>query len=195
MSDHARFRKGFLLGLVIAITAAFFFVIKDFLMTIFVAAIFSGLAHPLYAALRNGFGGREALASAFTLLIIVLLVGAPFVFVVSIVTGEAVRITDNVTPFVAQLINEPGSINVYLDRVPGIQWLAPYRDALVTKAGEAVGSLGRVVVSSLTSTTRGTLALIFDFFMLIYAMFFFLMNGRRYLDSILRYLPLRESEQ
>jgi len=26
-------------------------------------------------------------------------------------------------------------------------------------------------------------------------MFFFLMNGRRYLDSILRYLPLREAEQ
>jgi len=68
MSDQARFRKGFLLGLVIAISAAFFFVIKDFLMTIFVAAIFSGLAHPLYATLRNGFGGREVLASAFTLL-------------------------------------------------------------------------------------------------------------------------------
>jgi predicted PurR-regulated permease PerM len=66
---------------------------------------------------------------------------------------------------------------------------------LLTKDGEAVGSLGRVVVSSLTSTTRGTLALIFDFFILLYSMFFFLMNGRRYLDSILRYLPLRESEQ
>ena len=50
-------------------------------------------------------------------------------------------------------------------------------------------------MSSLTSTTRGTLALIFDFFILLYAMFFFLMNGRRYLDSILRYLPLREAEQ
>ena len=37
MSDDARFRKGFLLALVIAITAAFVFVIKDFLMTIFVA--------------------------------------------------------------------------------------------------------------------------------------------------------------
>src|SRR4029453_17470045 len=142
MSDHARFRKGFLLGLVIAITAAFFFVIKDFLMTIFVAAIFSGLAHPLYAALRNGFGGRGPLPPAFTLLIIVLLVGAPFVFVVSIVTGEAVRITDNVTPFVTQLINEPGSINVYLDRVPGIQCLAPTRGALPTKAEHTALSLG-----------------------------------------------------
>ena len=54
MSDDARFRKGFLLALVVAITAAFVFVIRDFLMTIFVAAIFSGLAHPLYSAAAEG---------------------------------------------------------------------------------------------------------------------------------------------
>ena len=195
MSEDARFRKGFLLALVVAITAAFVFVIKDFLMTIFVAAIFSGLAHPLYWRLQRAFGGRKALASAVTLLIIVLLVGGPFVFVVSIVTSEAVRMTDDVTPFVRQLINEPTSINTYLDRIPGIQWLQPYREMLVTKAGEAAGSLGKIVVSSLTSTTRGTLALIVDFFLMLYAMFFFLINGRRYLDSMLQYLPLRESEQ
>ena len=195
MTEDARFRKGFLLALVVAITAAFVFVIKDFLMTIFVAAIFSGLAHPLYRRLRKAFGGREALASAGTLLSILLVVGGPLVFVVSIVTTEAVRLTDNITPFVTQLINEPTSINAYLDRIPGIQRLAPYRDVLVTKAGEAAGSLGRIVVSSLSSTTRGTLTLIVDVFMMLYAMFFFLIKGRHYLDSILQYLPLRESEQ
>jgi predicted PurR-regulated permease PerM len=195
MSADARFRKGFLLALVVAITAAFVFVIRDFLMTIFVAAIFSGLAHPLYARLQHAFGGREAVASVVTLLSIVLLVGAPLVFIVSIVTGEAVRMTDEVTPFIRQLINEPTSINSYLDRLPRIQWLEPYRETLLTKAGEAAGGLGRMVVTSLTSTTRSTLALIVDFFMMLYAMFFFLINGRRYLDAMLRYLPLRESEQ
>ena len=139
--------------------------------------------------------GGKPLASAVTLLIIVLLVGAPLVVVLTIVTNEAVRITDNVTPWVTQLINEPGSMNVYLDRIPGIERLAPYREPLLTKAGEAGGSLGKVVVSSLSSTTRGTLTLIFDFFMLLYAMFFFLMNGRVSRFDLLRYLPLRESEQ
>ena len=195
MSDDARFRKGFLLALVVAITATFVFVIRDFLMTIFVAAIFSGVAHPLYSGLRKAFGGREALASAVTLLFIMILAGGPVVFIVSIVTNEAVRFSDNVTPFVRQLINEPTRINVYLDRIPGIQWLAPYRETLLTRADEAVGSLGRIVVSSLSSTTRGTLTLIVDFFMMLYAMFFFLIKGRRYLDSMLQYLPLRESEQ
>ena len=31
--------------------------------------------------------------------------------------------------------------------------------------------------------------------MMLYAMFFFLKDGRRYLDAILRYLPLRDAEQ
>ena len=195
MRDDARFRKQFLLALVVAITAAFLFVIRGFLMTIFVAAIFSGLAHPLYARLHIAFGGRRALASATTLLVAVLLVVGPLVFVISIVTTEAVRMTDDVTPWATQIFNEPTRINVYLDRIPGIQRIAPYRETLIMKASEAAGSLGKVVVSSLTSTTRGTLALIFDFFIMLYAMFFFLPNGRRYLDSMLQYLPLRESEQ
>lgn len=195
MSEDARFRKGFLLALVVAITATFVFVIKDFLMTIFVAAIFSALAHPLYWRLRTIFGGREALASALTLLIIVLLVGAPLVFVASIVTAEALRMTDNVTPFVRQLIDEPTKINAYLDRIPGIARLAPYREMLLEKASETAGTFGAFVVSSLTSTTRGTLALLVDFFMMLYAMFFFLIKGRRYLDAMLQYLPLRASEQ
>ena len=150
MSDDARFRKGFLLALVVAISATFVFVIKDFLMTIFVAGIFSGLAHPLYLQFRSTFGGREALASAVTLLTLVLLVGAPLVFVVSIVTNEAVRMTESVTPFVKELINEPTSIDSYLDRCSAAQWLAPYREMLLTKAGEAAGNLGRTIVTSLT---------------------------------------------
>src|SRR5258705_5584205 len=113
MSENARFRKGFLLALVVAITAAFVFVISEFLMTIFVAAIFSGLAHPLYRRLREAFGGREALASAGTLLIIVLLIGGPLVFVVSIVTTEAVRMSDNGISFVAPPLNEPTSITTH----------------------------------------------------------------------------------
>jgi predicted PurR-regulated permease PerM len=195
MSENVRFRRGFLLALVVAITAAFIFVIRDFLMTIFVAAIFSGLAHPLYRRLLKAFGRRRVLASVTTLLVVVLVVVGPLVTIVTVVTGEAVRLTDNVTPWVQQMVDEPTRLNTYLDSIPGIERIEPYRETLLMKAGEAAGSLGKVIVSSLSSTTRGTLALIVDFFMMLYAMFYFLIDGRRYLDSILRYLPLREAEQ
>ena len=48
MSDDARFRRGFLLALVVGITAAFIFVVKDFLMTI-------GSARPLEDAARIAY--------------------------------------------------------------------------------------------------------------------------------------------
>jgi predicted PurR-regulated permease PerM len=100
MSDDAPFRRGFLLALVIGISVAFFAIIRDFVMTMFVAAIFSGVAHPLYRQLLAAFGGRKALASAMTLLTLVLVVGGPLVAVVTIVTNEALGMTENVTPWV-----------------------------------------------------------------------------------------------
>jgi len=195
MSHDTRFRKGFLIALVVAITATFVFVVQDFLMTLFLAGIFSSLAHPLYAGLRKSFGGREALASIVTLLVVVLLIGGPLVFVASVVTTEAVRMTEDATPFVGRLLNEPSTISGYLERIPGARWVAPYQEVLVTRAREAAVAFGKIVVSSLSSTTRGTLALIVDFFIMLYAMFFFLIRGRRDLDTILQYLPLREAEQ
>jgi predicted PurR-regulated permease PerM len=195
MSGNARFRRGFLLALVIAISAGFVFVIQDFLMLTFLAAIFSGLAHPLYRRVRRWLGDHDGWASALTILIILLLVVTPVVSILTVVTSEAVRMTESVKPWVEQIVREPSLLNIYLDRVPGIDRIAPYRAWLLTKAGEAAGSLGTVVVGSLSNTTRGTLTLIVEFFMMLYAMFFFLKDGRRYLDSILRYLPLRDSEQ
>jgi predicted PurR-regulated permease PerM len=195
MSGNVQFRRGFLLALVIAISAGFVFVIQDFLMTTFLAAIFSGLTHPVYRRLSRALGGRNGLASAATILLVLLVVVGPLVAILTVVTNEAVRITENVKPWVQQIVQEPLRLNVYMDRIPGIERLAPYREWLLTKAGEAAGSLSAVVVGSLSSTTRGTLTLIVEFFMMLYAMFFFLKDGRRYLDAILRYLPLHDAEQ
>jgi predicted PurR-regulated permease PerM len=195
MSGNPRFRLGFLLTLVIGISVAFFIVIQDFVMTTFIAAILSGLAQPLYRTMRRQLGGREGAASAATILIILLVIVVPLVMLLTVVTSEAVRITDNVKPWVQQVVQEPTRLNTYMDRIPGIDRIAPYREWLLTKAGEAAGNLGTIVVSSLSSTTRGTLSLILEFFLMLYAMYFFLKDGRRYLDAILRFLPLRDAEQ
>jgi predicted PurR-regulated permease PerM len=195
MADDARFRRGFLLALVVAISAAFVAIIREFLMTIFVAAIFSGVAQPVYRRLLAACGGRKALASSMTLIVIVLLVVGPLVFVVTVVTNQALRLSEDVTPWVQQIIKEPLQLNAYLDRIPGIERIAPYRETMLRKGGEAAAALGALVVASLSSTTRSTLGAIVNFFIMLYAMFFFLKDGRSYLTTILGYVPLRESEK
>jgi predicted PurR-regulated permease PerM len=194
MPANARFRKGFLLALVVGITAAFFFVIRDFVMTLLFAAIFSGLAQPLYRRLLALVGGRRAMASFLTLALVVLVVAGPLIAVFTVVANEALRFANEIAPRVAEMMQDPEQLRPYLSRVPGASWLIPYQDDLAARAVEAAGELGRVVVSTVSDTTRSTLTTIIDFFMMLYAMFFFLMD-RRYLDSMLRYLPLQESEE
>ena len=46
-----RFRRGFVLALVIGITAAFLWMVWAFVKTVILAAILAGLFHPLYRRL------------------------------------------------------------------------------------------------------------------------------------------------
>lgn len=195
MTEPARFRKGFLIALVIGVTLSFFYVVGDFLLTVFMAAIFAGLARPLYLRLLSAFGGRAPLASSVTLLIIILVVGGPLAAVLIVVTNQAIEMTNAVTPWVTQMVNEPDRVNGYLDRVPGLARLTPYREELLARAGAAAGGVGQAILGALSATTRGTLSVIVDLFLTLYAMFFFLIDGPRYLQTVALYLPLRESEQ
>lgn len=190
-----RFRKAFLLVLVISATFAFAKVLESFLMTILMAAIVAGLAHPLYKRLLNLFGGRRALASASTLILTLVLVVGPLIAVFSIVVSQAIRITTEIGPIVQRLINEPTYLDQQLERIPWIHRFEPYREQILTKAGDVVNTLGGYLVSTLSSGTQSTFGFILDFFLLLYTMFFLLMDGPSMLKGILNHLPLHDDEK
>jgi predicted PurR-regulated permease PerM len=189
-----RFRKAFLLILVIATSASFLVLIRSFLTTILMAAIFAGLAYPLYARVYRALKGNRPLASGLTLLLVLALVIAPLLGIVGVVVNQAVRVTGSVGPIVTQFVQEPTFFDDQLQRVPGIELFDPYREEILVKAGEIVNAVGGFLIASLTSTTRGTVAFVFQFFIFLYAMFFFLMDGPAILRTILNYLPLNDDD-
>ncbi|GJM43904.1 MAG: AI-2E family transporter [Gemmatimonadota bacterium] len=193
--NESKFRKTFLLLLLAAISFAFLAMVRSFLMTILLAAIFSGLAFPLYAWLERTFRGRRVLASLTTLLILLVVVVGPLLTVLGIVAGQAVRVSDTVTPWIQHQLSEPGLLAQRLDGLPFADRLEPYRSQIYTKAGEAVGRVGQFLFQSLSDTTKGTIAFLFQFFILLYTMFFFLLDGRRFLAKILYYLPLDDADE
>jgi predicted PurR-regulated permease PerM len=62
MTD-TRFRQIFLLLLVAAISIAFVAMIRAFLLTILLAAIFTGLSYPVYQRFLRVFRGGSSLAA------------------------------------------------------------------------------------------------------------------------------------
>lgn len=194
-THNARFRKGFLLLLVAAVTVVFVWMLQTFLLTILMAALLSGLVHPVYTRLVKQFGGRRQAASAVTLLGVILLVVVPLLGLFGIVLNQAIRVTENIRPVVERLVNEPTYFDQQLQRIPGIDRIHPYRDQIVTRAGDVVNTVGAFLIASLSETTRMTVAFVFHAAILLYSMFFLLIDGPAMLSSIFRYLPLRPEDE
>jgi predicted PurR-regulated permease PerM len=190
-----RFRQAFLLLLVVAVSAAFVAMIRRFLLTILLAAIFTGLSYPVYRWLLGRLGNRPALAAIATLASLLVLVMVPLLAVLGAGANEALRVTETLRPRLERLVDQPGELESRLQALPGYQLVEPYRAQILTKAGELVGSSSAFALATLSATTRATAVFIFQFVVLLYTMFFFLTGGPGMLRTCLAYLPLGEADK
>ena len=195
MIDQERFQKGFLLILLIAISAAFFSLISGFAVSLLLAAIFSGVVFPLYKRLRTLFKGRAAAASALTLLIVIVVVLVPMAILGSVVAAEALEVSQVVRPWVEERLQQRSELDRWLEQLPFIEQIRPYQDQIMVKLGEFAGNIGNFLFNGLAAATSGTATFFFQFFIMLYAMFFFLMNGRETLRKIMYYMPLTSADE
>lgn len=182
--------KTTLLCLVILISALFLSMIHQFLMAIFMAGLFSAMVMPAHHLLTKKLGGRETLASILTILAIILLVLIPLTVLIALVVTQAIAIGQSVTPWVQGFINQPTTMTTYLEKIPYYQEILPYRDLIIQKAGELVGTVSRFLIDSLSSFTKITVDAIFSSIIMLYVMFYFLTMGDLLLQKILFFLPL-----
>ena len=193
--SHENFNKACVLLLLLFITAVFMAMILPFLKTILMAAIFSGLAWPLYRRLRRGLGRRSTPAAVVTLLVIFFAVILPLAGLLGAVTGEAIKVSQTVKPWIQRQIAEPAALSEWLEAIPFYDRILPYKETIFEKAGELVGRLSSYLINSFSSVTVMTAQFIFLLFIFFYTMFFFLVDGERILNKILYYLPLNPVDQ
>jgi predicted PurR-regulated permease PerM len=187
--------KWVLLLLVFFISALFLSMISQFLMAIFLAGIFSALSYPLYRRFERWFKGRRSLASIATLLLIVFLVLLPLGGLLGIITAQAIKVGEAVKPWVEQQLAEPDAISTAFKSLPFYDRIEPYRNLILKKAGEMVGGISGFLINRLSTVTLGTVNFVFMLFIMLYTMFFFLMDGNKLIDKILYYLPLEDHDE
>lgn len=199
--SRERFRKSFLLLLTLGISGLFLAVIRGFLMAVLLAAIFSGMAYPLYGWLLVRLRGRPAGASAATMAILLITIGLPLVAFFSIVAGQALELSEAAGPWIERQMSDTGELKGTLDSLtvladyPFLQRLLPKSETLLSRAAAAVSGAGAFLVGSLAGITRGTLTFLLNLFVMLYAMFFFLKDGPALLSRILYYSPLTPEDE
>jgi predicted PurR-regulated permease PerM len=187
--------KSVLVLLLLVISALFLSLIKQFLMAIFLAGLFSALARPVYLYLTRVFGGRQHLASLTTLLLLIVIVLIPMMVLIGIVVAQAIEVGQMVTPWVKQTLSDHGGLTEFLKSLPFYEHILPYQEQIMQKAGQAVGFISKFLVEGLSSATLGTVHFFFMAFVMLYSMFFFFMDGDKIINKMLYYLPLGSSDE
>jgi predicted PurR-regulated permease PerM len=182
-----RFQQAFLLALALGISVLFFFVIRHFLLTVLLAAVFSGLAYPLHDRLQARMGPRRA--AALTLLILIVGVGLPIAAFLALVANEAVQVSQGAEAWL-QGNDRAAQVGALVERVPFVEHFLPEGEQLVQQLREVAGRTGPFIMGALAAATRGTFSFLLQLLVLCYALFYFLLGGPAILRGILSYIPL-----
>ena len=188
-------RVAFLLTLALATTLLFFWVIQDFVLALFLAAVLAGIAHPFYARLADRLRGRKAAASGLTVLLGLLLVVIPLLLFLVVLVDQAVGIAEAAEAWVATQEQNPEVLRQQMEEHPELRKLLPYQDEITAKIGQLATRAGSFVAGALAAGAKGTAELFLMVFILLFGMFTFLVDGRSILDAVLRYTPLTADDK
>ncbi|MGB5525476.1 MAG: AI-2E family transporter, partial [Gemmatimonadota bacterium] len=78
---------------------------------------------------------------------------------------------------------------------PDYQKLLPYQEEISEKAGQLAGRVGTFVARELANFVQATAGILLLLFVMLYAMFYFLIDGRTILDATLKYTPLSDDDK
>lgn len=190
-----RFRQAFLLLLVAGISLLFLLVIRRFLLAVLLAAVFAGMAYPLYRWMVRRVRGRRALASVLTILLLLLGVALPLAGFLTLVASEAVQVSQGAGDWFQQQSGRLDDLRERVERIPFASRLIPESEGLAEQFREVAGRTGGALMGTVAAATRGTLSFFLQLFVLLYAMFFFLLDGPAILRKILYYIPLDPAEE
>ena len=186
----------FFLILVFLVTAAFFGLIKDFLLAVFWAIVLAILFHSTYRYIGIKLKGRKNVAAGFTLMSILLLVIIPLTFLAITLVNESIDVYQQI---------QDGDINIQ-ERIDRFQTQIPEVERYLERfgvetekiresIGEAVASATQNLAGKAIGITQNVFGFVIQFFLMLYILFFFLRDGRRLIHQLIWVLPLGDENE
>jgi predicted PurR-regulated permease PerM len=191
----ARPRVAFLLILAAAISIVFYWMIRDFLLALLVAAVLAAMVHPFYGRVLQWVKGRKALASGLTVLFSLVLVIVPLLLFAAVLVGQALDVSQTAEAWFTQQIQQPEALRKQLTEDPDLKQLLPYQDQILARAGQIAEKVGAFVAEKLAAGAASTASFLLMLFVMLFAMFTFLIDGKELLEGVLRFTPLSAEEK
>ncbi len=171
-----------------------YLLVQPYLVPIFLAVVLVVVASPLYELLLRLVGGRRALASALSCLLIGIIVVLPMFLMAGVITSQALDLYNLVSH---QLSSEQleklfdqgvGRLGPWLDWAK--QHLGFDQNDVIKNVGEWVRQVSNLLYSNLASVLKGFTNLVINFALILFVTFYLFMDGHRMGDSLLALSPL-----
>lgn len=195
MPSGPQVQLGFLLMVVVGISLLFLAMIGDFLLTLILAGIFAGMARPTHLWLETNLGGKPRLAAMLTVVALLLLILVPLAGFLALVLSQAVEVSDQAGPWISEQLGRSPELFAWLQALPVVGPTVPEQSELVGRASEFVTRAGSFLINNLGAATTGTVAVFLQLFVMLYAIYYFLIDGKSILGRILYYTPLKEEDE
>lgn len=177
--------------LVALTTIAFLALVGDFLMPVFWATVLATIFQPLQARYAIAAGGRRSLAALLTMLTLMVLIVVPLLLLGLAMSREVLMLQEKVqsgeidvqAPLryargVAPLVTD------YLERF-GVDL-----DDVQARVSSAAVAVSQFLASRALAIGQDIVRITALFFLMLYILFFFLRDGPRLVDALVRALPL-----
>lgn len=184
------------LTLVALVTIAFVGLVDTFFEPIFWAAVFAILFTPLYRRLLSAFRGSAAIASFVAILAVLLLVILPLVGIGVAVTSEAVVLYDGISNGDIDVTAPVEMVESWLPRANRfLDAVNLDLDRVRESISNAAVSVSQFVAAQAIAIGQSTVQTLVLFLLTLYLLFFFLRDGDRIIESLIRALPLGDPRE
>ncbi len=189
-------QAAFFIALLVLTTLAFVGLILDFMMPVFWAVVLAIIFRPMQRRWLKTVKGRQALASVLSLLSIIVIVILPLFLVGLAVTRESVALYERIASGELDL-QEP--LRYFERTLPLLTEQLNEFGVEVEKIRESVAGAAvtgsRFVASRALAFGQDALRFTVLLFLMLYILFFFLRDGPRLIDALVRALPLGDARE
>ncbi len=189
-------RNIFFFTLLALTTLLFFDMIRDFLLPVFWAVVLAVLFRPLQERWLRVMKERKSLASLLTLLTIVLIAILPLFLIGLAVARESIALYDRIASGEIDVTEPIELIRGALPQVTGyLDRLGVETERITQNLSQSAVAISQFIASKALDLGQNALRFTALFFIMLYILFFFLRDGNRMLDGLIRALPLGDDRE
>ena len=181
------------IGLLVSVTIAFFWMLRPYIYAIFWAAVVATLFYPVNKFILKKLGKkRKSLTASITLVLAILVFLIPLAGITSLIVNQAISI-----------YQEFGNENTYEQFSSYLQNILelPYIKNLVGQVDieEKISAWSSAISTYsyriLTSWGQNTLQFVIQFFIMLYALYYFIKDGELLLKKLMYIIPLGDKNE